>query len=132
MRQATRNKQGLLLTLVAAACALVAGCGGDDAAAVAQPPALQVLSSRADQVTGGDTLVAIALPAATTTTSTSAALTVTLNGADVASAFKADPATPGRLLGLVTGLKDGANALVASYNGTAATLALTNYHVPGR
>lgn len=123
MRQATRNKQGLLLTLVAAACALVAGCGGDDAAAVAQPPALQVLSSRADQVTGGDTLVAIVLPAATT----SAALTVTLNGADVASAFKADPATPGRLLGLVAGLKDGANALVAGYNGTTATLALTNY-----
>lgn len=124
MRQATRNKQGLLLTLVAAACALVAGCGGDDAAPVAaQPPALQVLSSRADQVTGGDTLVAIALPAATT----SAALTVTLNGVDVASAFKADPAAPGRLLGLVSGLKDGANALVAGYNGTTATLALTNY-----
>ena len=94
---------------------------------MAQPPALQVLSSRADQVTGGDTLVAIALPAATTTTSTSAALTVTLNGVDVASAFKADPTTSGRLLGLVSGLKDGANALVASYNGAAATLALTNY-----
>ena len=113
-----------LLTLVAAACSLVAGCGGDSVTAAAgQPPALQVLSSRADQVTGGDTLVAVALPA----TPATGTLAVTLNGADVTSAFRADTATPGRLLGLVSGLKDGANALVASYNGAATTLALTNY-----
>src|SRR5262245_5866578 len=64
---------------------------------------LDVLSSRPQLVTGGSALVKI--------TGTSATPAVSVDGNDVSSAFKSD--SKGGWIGLVEGLKDGNNRLVA-------------------
>jgi hypothetical protein len=75
---------------------------------------ITVLSSRPDLVSGGDALIAVGSSGP-----------VTLNGADVTSAFK--PAGDGRRVGLVEGLKPGANSLKAGGVG----LVLTNHPITG-
>ena len=113
------------------ALATLVACGGDDAAPPPAPasaavaPTVKVLSSRPEHVTGGDALVDVKLndPAAT--------LVVTLNGTDVTSAFTADPATAGRRMGLVSGVANGANTLVATAGGASTTLSMTGYPASG-
>ena len=112
-----RFRPPFLLTALAAAV-LVAACGGGD-----DDPEIDIRtpSTRADLVTGGDAFVEISLPA----DATASGLVVQLNGTDVTSAFarRAD----GRFTGVVTGLNDGANTLVASApNAGAAQLVVTN------
>src|SRR5688572_24756606 len=80
---------------------------------------IQVLSSFPELVTGGDALVRIG--------GTTTAPTVTLAGADVSSVFKADP--KGGFVGLVTGLKDGDNALQARAGNDTASLTLKNHGI---
>jgi hypothetical protein len=104
--------------------ALVACGGSNDDNPPLQPATITTLSNRADLITGGDALVEVKLPAAATASS----LKVDLDGTDVTPAFttRAD----GRTVGLVTGLKDGANTLtVSSSNGTfqGAKLVVTNH-----
>src|SRR5205823_2061309 len=65
-------------------------------------PTIKVLSNQPDLISGGDALVEI-LNAGT------GSLRATLNGADISSAFALRP--NGRVMGLVTGLIDGANTL---------------------
>ncbi len=77
----------------------LAGCSRN-----APAPNLTVLSSSPNLVSGGDTLVSVAVPAGWTASE----LVVTLNGANVAGRFQPDPQTPSQLIGLVTGLHDGA------------------------
>ena len=103
MRELSRRLAGVLL----AALLLVgaAACGGGDDTPAAAAPALQTLSSKPEYVSGGDVLIEAMLP------QQSVPLTVTLNGADISGSFKADPAKPGRMVGLVTGLSAGANTL---------------------
>jgi hypothetical protein len=72
--------------LVGAMSAALLGCGGSDDSAPA--PTVQVLSSKAEYVTGGDVLVAVK-PAGSVADQP---LQATLNGATLASAFKPDPA----------------------------------------
>src|SRR5262245_3381993 len=74
-----------------------------------QAPGLtvEVVSSKPELVTGGDALVRI--------TGASAAPNVTVAGRDVSAAFKSD--SKGGFIGLVDGLKDGDNALVAKAGG---------------
>lgn len=116
-------------------CLIIAGCGGSDnndesnTPAIAAPTAT-LLSSRAEYVSGGNALVDISLPAVPAGTA-APALKVVLNDADVSSAFKADPANPGHMIGLVSGLKDGDNNLTATYGGSPAALKLTNYPIVG-
>lgn len=125
------------------ATAAVVACGGgsiaEDPASSAHPASqasvaghsakhnktqIKVLSNRADLLSGGDALVEIVLPAAQSTDFD--ALRVSLNGSDVTSAFAVRDG--GRVSGLVTGLADGQNRLVARLpNGPAAVLTLTNY-----
>ncbi len=90
-------------------------------ASVAQAAVLDIktLSTRPDRVSGGDVLVQV-------TQSDAAATKVTLNGADVSKAFKPGTA-PNTLIGVVDGLKLGANTIAAS----GKTLALTNYPISG-
>jgi len=92
-------------------------------AAITTPAAaavrIEVLSNRADLVSGGDALVAVSAPAR-----------VLRNGTDVSAAFarRAD----GRFEGLVTGLRDGANTLTAQLpNGSGARLTITNHPIGG-
>jgi hypothetical protein len=84
-------------------------------------------------ISGGDALVRVDMPAGVR----AADLTIRLNGTEVGSAFRAAPADWfGRphngLLGLVSGLREGDNEVVAFLHGRpAAALTITNYPVTG-
>jgi hypothetical protein len=82
---------------------------------------LEVLSSQPELVSGGDALVRI--------TGASDAPVVTVDGADVSGAFKTDAS--GNWVGLVGGLKDGDNHLVAKASGGEAALTLRNHPING-
>ncbi len=87
---------------------------------------LNAISTRADMVSGGDVLVRISLPRNVRASD----LLVALNGVDVTGVFKPD--ADGRsLVGLVDGLKLGANSLTAKARGDSKTLKLTNYPITG-
>jgi len=109
------NRKTLYLAAsLAALCGVFAG-----AQAFAQAAAnlkVEVLSSRPDMVTGGDALVRVS--GATDKPA------VTVGGADVSGAFKSDG--KGGFIGLVTGLKDGDNALAVKAGGKDAALTLKN------
>ncbi len=92
--------------------------------------ALSTVSTRPDMVSGDDVLVRVTAPAATPL----AQVRVTVNGRDVTAAFRADASTH-TLLGIVSGLKPGANALAATLPGhaanSAASLSVTNHPISG-
>ncbi|NRQ35069.1 hypothetical protein HII36_25065 [Nonomuraea sp. NN258] len=85
--------------------------------------ALEVLSSRPDQVSGGDALIRVRADHA-------ARLTVTRNGEDVTAVFAPDPGGRTRT-GLVTGLRDGDNTIQAVAWPHRRTLRLRNHPVQG-
>lgn len=98
---------------------LVAGLAGSADASGVQ--SLEVLSNRADLVSGGDALVAAQV---------SGPVTVDVDGRDVTSAFAVRPS--GRLEGLVTGLKVGANVLtVRDAGGAGKRITITNHPIGG-
>jgi hypothetical protein len=94
---------------------------------------IDVLSNRADLVTGGDALVQVAIPEGMSP----ARVRVDLNGQDVTSSFavRAD----GRFLGLVSGLRVGRNELAARTSssgdfegdGGGARITITNHPMGG-
>jgi hypothetical protein len=85
----------------------------------ATPPTIETLSSRPDMVTGGDALVRI-------TGVEAGEGAISLNGADVSSAFRAAPDGNG-VIGLVTGLGPGSNTLAAG----GASLTIENHPASG-
>src|SRR5215216_5693119 len=122
-----------------AAIAMVVTLAGPAATAAGQPkpPAgqqfvLSVLSSRPDQVSGGDALVRVDVPR----TVPLQQVTVTRNGEDVTAAFA--PTPDGRALqGLVSGFKLGRNELAVRAHGEApgrpdpASLEIVNHPIEG-
>ncbi len=88
---------------------------------------IKTLSNRADLISGGDAYVEIVLPKRQSAT----ALRVQLNGQDVRTAFAVR--ANGRVLGVVTGLVDGQNVLIASRGNAshAARLIVTNHPIGG-
>jgi Tannase-like family of unknown function (DUF6351) len=105
---------------IAVLCAL-ASCGGWARTATAQTAlSIEVLSSRPDLVTGGDALVRISGPEAPK---------VTVDTSDASAEFRPDQ--NGRWVGLIEGLKDGANQLVAKAGGKEATVTLVNHPLNG-
>ena len=111
---------------VAVIGAAVAWIAAGFPAASAQAPAstvlgIEVLSSQPELVSGGDALVLI--------TGTETAPVVTFGSADLSDAFR--PAAKGVWVGLVTGLQDGANPLVAKAGGRQASLTLVNHPLNG-
>ena len=87
---------------------------------------LEVLSTRADLVTGGSAYVEVLLGDGEDTD----ALTLDVGGRDVTDAFarRAD----GRMLGMVDGLEEGEHELrVTREDGSGATLTLTNHPIGG-
>src|SRR5437870_7132291 len=103
---------------LAASCAAFCGVM---AGASAWALDIRVVSSFPELVTGGDALVKV--------TGTTTAPTVNVAGADVSSAFKADP--KGGWVGLVTGLKDGDNVLTAKAGAETASITLNNHPING-
>jgi hypothetical protein len=82
---------------------------------------VDVLSSRPELVTGGDALIKVS--------GASAAPTITVDGKDVAVAFKPDP--KGGFVGLVTGLKDGDNMVAVKAGADGANVKLVNHPING-
>jgi hypothetical protein len=109
------------LALVMLAVAGEAAAKGGSPTAVG---AISVLSNRADLVSGGDALVRIDLGDAN-----AGDVRVTLNGADVTSAFAVRE--NGRYEGLVTGLQVGQNVLVAKPVGGIGSRATIRNHPIG-
>jgi Tannase-like family of unknown function (DUF6351) len=127
------HRQLAACAAIAALCANLVGCGGDDDS---PPPAavplagttVQSLSGRADMVSGGSALVEVKLPA----TAVATKLQVMVGTTDVTSAFTTR--TDGRTVGLVTGLVVGANTLNVTSTDKSfagATLTLTNHAIGG-
>ena len=104
------------------AAGVLSACGDGDPP---KAPTVELMSSRAETVSGGDALVSIRA------SEPNVPVRAILNGTDVSAAFKPDPTSPGRLVGLVTGLKPGINTLVADNAGDTAGLTLTNYPASG-
>ena len=91
-------------------------------------PALSitVVSNRADLVSGGDALVEIVIPRGVLT----ATVKVDVDGRDVTAAFAQRP--NGRFMGVVEGLKVGANVVSAKAKGAAAAkITITNHPIGG-
>ncbi|MGE0450995.1 MAG: DUF6351 family protein [Vicinamibacterales bacterium] len=86
---------------------------------------IRAVSTHPDLVTGGDVLVEIALPPG----AQASALRVTAGGRDVTKAFR--PSAERSMLGLVTGLPEGASTIDADAGGSRASLAVTNYPSTG-
>ena len=119
--------RGMLAVVAAVSIALGVGAcivRGDDAAEGTYE--LQVLSGRADMVTGGDALVAVhAGPDADLSE-----LRVTLDGSDVTAAFR--PAPAGGLVGLVDGVTGSAELALADAGGAPlGAVALVNHPAEG-
>jgi hypothetical protein len=92
------------------------------AATVGSPTlVMTTLSSRPDMVSGGDALVEIR---------PIHKVDVKLNGRDVSKVFRED-AKRGSMVGLVAGLRVGANTLVAKESGHTATLELIDHPITG-
>ena len=119
--------------LMAAACGLTAalgGCGNGESAATAQAAAqgptltLSVLSSRPEHVSGGTALVALQ-------TSGFERPTLALNGVDVSPSLVSDGTTSGRYAALLSGVRDGENALSARSGSSSSTITITGYPISG-
>ena len=88
---------------------------------------IETVSSRPDMVTGGDALVRVVVPSGVAANQ----IRVMVNDADVTASFRPDPAGGG-MLGLVSGLKLGANRLtVNDGKGGTAQLTVTDYPAAG-
>ncbi|MBV8462312.1 MAG: hypothetical protein JO368_03405, partial [Acidimicrobiales bacterium] len=86
------------------------------------PTVIQVLSNRADLISGGEALVAVGLPAGTAPST----VRMTLGTHDITSDFAVRP--NGRYEGLVTGLRLGDNVLAATMpDGSGARITITDH-----
>jgi hypothetical protein len=85
--------------------------------------AVQTVSNRADLISGGDAVVQVDLPAGVDSAD------VSLNGVDVTDAFAVRP--NGKFQGLLTGMHNGANDIVATAAGQQAELTITNHPIGG-
>lgn len=121
-----------LVTAITAACAAAATTY--PVVAYGDPPSsdvdIRTLSTHADRVSGGDVLVEITLKHE----NRNHPVVITLNGRDISGAFR-DGDQPNTLIGLVTGLNLGKNALRVQGNGSSglkdASLEITNYSIKG-
>jgi hypothetical protein len=113
----------LLPSVLLAALLVPLAPGPQPAASAAprKPLGVQVLSNRADLVSGGDVLVAVKLPRAVAPRT----VRVTLDGRDVTQRFKVRP--DGRYQGLVHGLAVGKNRLRVTAPGYAGRQVITNH-----
>jgi len=129
-RAGAQRRRVLRAATAVVAAGAAASLGGG--ATAAKPPtassvkAIEMLSNRADLVSGGDALVAIRLALG----ANPASIRVTLNGGDVTDDFALRE--NGRYEGLLTGLTVGKNTLVArGQSESGRLLAITNHPIGG-
>jgi hypothetical protein len=116
--------------LAAAVLSLVVGCDDNDSANVPPTSGLTIitLSNRADLISGGSALVELKTPGFVFP----ATLKVDRDGTDITAAFTQNAS--GRIIGLVTGLKNGANKISATTTDgswVGAQLVITNHPIGG-
>lgn len=104
----------------AIAAIALSGCGGDKPGTLK----VEILSSAAHLVSGGSALIQVS------GTAVADSVTVLLNGNNVSSAFKLNSAN-GAQIGVLSGLNNGQNTVVAQGLGVNDTLTLTNYPITG-
>lgn len=123
----TRSSSRLMLAALLAGAVLAACGGSDDSGSAPQaqsavPTAAKTLSNRADMISDGDAYVEVVLPVG----ASASGVRVDLDGTDVTNKFAVR--ANGRMLGVVTGLKAGANTLSATgTSGQGARLVITNH-----
>jgi hypothetical protein len=110
---------------VGAAALVATSVLGGAPAEASEGMSIQILSNRADLISGGDALTRIVLPAATA----AASVKVKLNGRDITGSF-AQRGTAG-FVGLVTGLNNGSNLLSASGPSGGARISIINHPIGG-
>jgi len=88
---------------------------------------VEVISSRPEYVTGGDALVAVALPDGVD----AGDVKIEVGGDQRTASFAPDPETEGRLLGLVSGLPEGDTDITAQAGGARASVTVTDHPVSG-
>lgn len=112
------------IAVLAALVMMVAFVGAGQASAAPTLLRIEVVSNRADLISGGDALVRVSAPA------NAGAVRISLGDRDVTAAFSRQP--DGSLLGLVEGLSVGANTLTATQAfGRLAQLQVTNHPIGG-
>ncbi len=115
-----------VLKALTAVGVIVVLAGGAPSAASAQSLQINVLSTRADLVSGGQALTSIDLPAGTD----SATVAVKLNGRNVTSQFAKRP--NGEFEGLLSGLVNGSNRVTASLpHRTSTSVTIINHPIGG-
>jgi hypothetical protein len=126
----TRLSQGGRGLLPSVLATLVLGVSPLIVAASAQAqtsgPTIQVLSNRADLISGGDALVQINLPQGL---NPATGAKVALNGASINNMFAIRP--NGAFMGLVTGLNSGDNLLTVRTPQGSAKITITNHPIGG-
>ena len=116
--------RGSLVLFALAALVLIPGAGAMTTSSGSNGglPELNVLSNRADLISGGDALVQVVLPGRVDPST----VRVSVDGRDVTSAFAVR--ANGSYEGVVTGLANGANDLMATMrNGPTVHLTVTNH-----
>src|SRR5438093_3863203 len=111
--------------MLAAAAALGIGVAGAHARAGGDAHSIEVLSDRADLISGGDALVAVSIPPGVSP----GAVRVLDNGEDVTGAFAVRE--NGRFEGLVTGLDVGRDVLRARAPGAGPARIIVTDHPNG-
>jgi len=131
-----RSRRASLGVAVAALSAFALAAVPADAAPPDTGPTggfvVEVLSSPADQVSGGDARIAVEVPRIVPVHQ----VVVTVNGDDVTDAFVEDPVGSRRLEGVVSGLPLGDSQVVVTSNGRGkgrptSTVTLTNHPITG-
>ena len=116
------RSRGRLVALCCAFAAVLIAAG--PAQAATGDVRIEVLSNRADLISGGDALVQIDAPAGRRSRAAD------VDGRDVTSAFASSGG--GRMAGLVTGLRVGENTLTAKLaDGGARAITITNHPIGG-
>jgi len=124
----TRRTSARRALLVALPIALAAGTVTVASLAAPAPAGtlrIATVSNRADLISGGDALIRITAPSGVRASS----VHVRLNGHDISATFRKN--SDGRGLGLVTGLHNGANTLVATAGHLGARLTVVNHPLGG-
>src|SRR5258708_1903643 len=118
------SSRSFLIALFSLGLAVAGGSGAYNAATTpaALPLQINILSNRADLISGGDALVQIVIPSGVSPSS----VKVTLGSNDITNEFAVRPNS--LYEGLVTGLVNGPNVLKATAKGAgSAAITITNH-----